>query len=171
LACPAFPAVEVDGNRQHLRQVIHNLLDNALKFTPEGGRVSVWLEPDVDRSGEVKLTVEDTGPGIPAEDLPFVFDRFFRSGGKRQTSGEARGSGLGLSICRSVVRAHDGTIHVESAVGKGSRFVVRLPLARGTEGKSSDSSLPGRSTSVLAAVWGGPPDPGRESRSGQEPTT
>jgi len=126
LSSSSLPAIEVRGNRQHLRQLIYNLLDNALKFTTAGGRVQVTLAA-VDDSAE--LVVEDTGSGIPAEDLPHVFDRFFRGDRTRSSGPETRGTGLGLSICQSVVRAHEGTITAESKPGQGTRFIVRLPLA------------------------------------------
>jgi heavy metal sensor kinase len=126
LACPALPSAVVQGNRQHLRQVIYNLLDNALKFTPAGGRVSVHLKND-DARAAVVFTVQDTGPGIPEEELPHVFDRFFQGNRPRSSTGERRGTGLGLSICKAIIQAHDGTIDVESKAGEGTRFTVRLP--------------------------------------------
>jgi signal transduction histidine kinase len=117
---------EVLGNRQHLRQLIYNLMDNALKFTAAEGRVHVSLTAT---AGQAELVVADTGPGIPAEELPHIFDRFFRGDRTRTCGMETRGNGLGLSICESVVRAHEGTITAESNPGQGSRFIVRLPLA------------------------------------------
>ncbi len=125
LTCPALPIAEVNGNRQHLRQVIYNLLDNALKYTPAGGRVAVNL---VVADGQLIFSVRDNGPGIRADDLPHVFDRFFQGDRKRQGHAEIRGAGLGLSICRAIVGAHDGRIEVDSEPGRGARFLVRLPL-------------------------------------------
>jgi signal transduction histidine kinase len=111
----------VEGDEGHLWQVVNNLIDNALKFTPAGGKVDVSLRADAD-SGRAILTVRDTGVGIAAEELPRVFDRFYR--GDR-----ARGTGLGLSICQALVKAHQGMIQAESSPGQGSRFTVTLPLA------------------------------------------
>lgn len=129
LSAGNLPAVSVDGNRQHLRHVINNLVDNALKFTPGGGEVRVDLSMEID-TGMCHFIVEDTGVGIAQEELQHVFDRFFRGNRPRAVGHEARGTGLGLSICQAVVRAHGGTITVTSEVGKGTKFVVRLPLAR-----------------------------------------
>ncbi len=126
LVCPALPAVVVYGNQQHLRQVVYNLLDNALKFTPAGGRVKVQLQVD-DREDTIVFAVRDSGPGIPPDELPHVFDRFFQGSRPRTGSAEKRGTGLGLSICQSIIRAHDGTIEVESKLGEGTCFTVRLP--------------------------------------------
>jgi len=128
LACPALPSAVVRGNRQHLRQVIYNLLDNALKFTPAGGRVRVQLSVDRARDGVV-FVVRDTGRGIPSAELPQVFDRFFQGHRPCAVSGEKRGTGLGLSICQAIIHAHNGTIEVDSQVGKGTRVTVRLPQA------------------------------------------
>ncbi|MEZ6134456.1 MAG: HAMP domain-containing sensor histidine kinase [Pirellulaceae bacterium] len=131
LHCPPLPAVEVSGNPQHLRQVIYNLLDNALKFTRVGGSVNVEL---LVADAMAVFTVRDTGPGILAADLPFVFDRFFQ--GKRRTDGqvpnttkEVKGTGLGLSICQAIVRSHQGSIHVASVLDQETCFTVKLPLA------------------------------------------
>lgn len=114
----------VHGNRNHLRQVVNNLLDNAVKFTAEGGVIGVSLRHSDD--GSAVLTVSDTGPGIAAEDVPHVFDRFFR--GDRSRHRDGRGTGLGLSICRAVVAAHGGTISFESDVRTGTVVRVVLPL-------------------------------------------
>jgi signal transduction histidine kinase len=127
LACPALPSAVVQGNQQHLRQVIYNLLDNALKFTPAGGRVAVQLGVDAPRNAIV-FSVSDSGPGIREVDLPHVFDRFFQGHRPRSVPSEKRGTGLGLSICQAIVQAHDGTIEVDSEVGVGTCFTVRLPM-------------------------------------------
>ena len=113
--------VFADGGR--LQQVLHNLLENALRYTESGGRVEVRVEK---APGEARLTVADTGVGIPADDLPYVFERFFRSKvSKRVNPG---GSGLGLSIVRWIVAAHKGRVTAQSEVGKGSTFTVGLPM-------------------------------------------
>lgn len=117
-----LPAITGDGDR--LAQVFTNLVDNALKFTPAGGRVSVQATLAGD---SVEITVTDTGAGIPAESLPRIFDRFYQADASRQ-GGQKHGAGLGLAIVREIVRAHGGKISVRSTVGQGSAFVVQLPL-------------------------------------------
>jgi heavy metal sensor kinase len=119
----------VPGNRVHLRQVINNLLDNAIKYTPRGGSVRVRLE-SIDDGGRVRLSVADNGAGIDAEDVTAIFDRFFRSNRARSRD-ETHGAGLGLSICKSVVESHHGTIRCESAVGRGTTMIVELPALVG----------------------------------------
>lgn len=119
--------VMIAGNRQHLRQVLNNLLDNAIKFTPAGGRVTVSLRRDDERRLAV-LEVADSGIGISEIEVPRIFERFFRANNARRES-ELKGSGLGLSICRAVVEAHNGRIVAQSQLGQGTKFVVTLPLA------------------------------------------
>ena len=112
--------VFVNGNVGHLRRLIVNLLDNALKFTPAGGSISVGLKSDANRA---ILRVADTGEGIHPAELPHIFDRFFRGAG---SAGE--GSGLGLSLCREIARAHGGEIAAANLPSGGSAFVVTLAL-------------------------------------------
>ncbi len=116
----------VMGDRARLKQVVVNLLDNAVKYTPPGGSVHLNV---YGRSGQATLEITDTGAGIPPEALPLVFERFFRVDRDR-SSGEG-GAGLGLAIVKSICVAHGGRVEVESAVGAGSRFLVTLPLAAG----------------------------------------
>ncbi|HLG54254.1 MAG TPA: HAMP domain-containing sensor histidine kinase [Vicinamibacterales bacterium] len=116
------PDVTVWGSRVGLKQVFLNLGDNAVKYTPAGGRISLTLEP---HGSEAMLTISDTGVGIPAEDLPHVFDRFYRARGAGPPS---TGTGLGLAIVKRIVEVHGGSITVESTLGRGSTFTVRLPL-------------------------------------------
>jgi two-component system OmpR family sensor kinase len=106
-----------------VERVLVNLVDNAVRHTPSGGAVSVSVRHD---GGRVRVEVEDTGAGIPAEALPFVFDRLFTLDRSR---GPDRGSGLGLAIVKRVVELHGGTVSVQSVVGKGSRFAFELPAA------------------------------------------
>jgi len=113
----------VRGDRVRLRQLFMNLLDNALRYTPAGGSVTGSI---VRRDDLAVVTIGDTGIGIPAEHLPFIFDRFYRVD-KARTGGEG-GTGLGLSIATSIARMHGGSIEVESEVGAGSTFRVLLPL-------------------------------------------
>jgi heavy metal sensor kinase len=122
------PGVTVVGDTTRLRQVVNNLIDNAVKFTPAGGRVEVTLRSDV--GGErALLTVRDSGVGIPPPDLPHVFDRFYQVERSRHHDSVVHGTGLGLSICRAVVLAYGGTIQVESALGVGTLFTVSFPSA------------------------------------------
>jgi len=112
----------VMGDRTRLEQVAANLIDNALKYTPPGGRVEVEVEIGADDQAAI-LRVRDTGPGIPAAEMPRIFDRLFRG----DTSRTERGLGLGLSLVKAVVEAHGGTVSVESDPGRGAVFTVRLP--------------------------------------------
>ena len=122
VAVPA-KAVYVFADSGRLQQVLHNLVENALQYTEPGGRIQVRVAA---APGEALLSVSDTGIGIPADDLPYVFERFFRS--KRSRRSNPGGSGLGLSIVRWIVEAHKGRVTAESTVGKGSTFTVRLPV-------------------------------------------
>ena len=118
--------LQVSGDRDRLKQVILNLVANAIQYTPAGGDVFLSLG----RSGDnAKLIVRDTGPGIPAEDLPYIFERFFRAEKSRTRSGTA-GFGLGLSIAHWIVEQHGGKIEVSSREGKGTTFAVWLPLVK-----------------------------------------
>lgn len=112
----------VQGDAMWLKRLLINLLDNAIKYTPSGGCISLSLEA-VDR-GAV-LVVEDTGIGIPAEDVPRIFDRFYRV--DKSGSRDVPGCGLGLSICKWIVEAHGGTIEASSRLGVGTRIAVRVP--------------------------------------------
>jgi len=120
---PGLPVLNVDPDRT--RQVLTNLLDNALRHTPAGGRVTVQGAPHADG---VQVSVRDTGPGIAPADLPHVFDRFYR--GDRSRARASGGSGLGLAIVRSLVEAHGGRIWAESAPGEGAAFGFTL-VSRG----------------------------------------
>jgi signal transduction histidine kinase len=127
LTCDASPA-QVAGDAGHLRRVVQNLIDNALKFTPAGGRVAVSVAPaSAETGGRVRLRVADTGIGIGPEDLPHVFERFYRADKARRRGDGAGGSGLGLSICRAIVNAVGGTISVDSRPGEGTTMTVELP--------------------------------------------
>jgi signal transduction histidine kinase len=124
LQCHCEQDVHIDGNKQFLQRLIGNLLDNAIKYTPAGGRVSIEQEL---RGNDVLIKVEDTGPGISAEDLPRIFERFYRCDQSRSKPG----SGLGLSLARAIARAHFGSISVDSSRTGGSQFTVRLPRPNG----------------------------------------
>ncbi len=121
LSATAIPILSVDLTR--IAQLLANLLSNAVKFTPDGGKVELRLGMEGD---QVVLAVADTGVGIPAADQERIFERFYRTAIARQQ--EIQGTGLGLTITRAIVAAHNGTITVESDEGHGSTFTVRLPL-------------------------------------------
>jgi signal transduction histidine kinase len=120
----AGDVVSIDGDRNRLLQVLGNLLGNAIKFVPPGGQVSIGAQH---LYGQVRLWVSDDGPGIPAEQVPRVFDRFWQA----NRSG-SRGAGLGLAIAKSIVDAHGGQIGVHSQLGEGSTFFCWLPCAPGS---------------------------------------
>lgn len=115
----------ITGDGDRLAQVFTNLVDNAITHTPPGGTVTVSTGAD---EGGIVITVSDTGRGIPQDDLAHIFERFYQVDKAR--SGKRRGSGLGLTIVKEIVHAHDGRIHVESVVGQGTTFTVWLPLPR-----------------------------------------
>ncbi len=123
IACDANQPVLVEGDSARLKQVIVNLLDNAIKYTPEGGAVQLRVHPV---NGHAILEVEDNGVGISGEALPHIFERFYRVDQVR--SSDTEGAGLGLSIVESICTAHGAAVKAESTVGKGSRFRVKLPL-------------------------------------------
>lgn len=127
LTWQTLPRIFVRGNRQHLRQVLNNLIDNAVKFTASGGRVGVRLDLGP-APHTARVVVSDTGIGIPAADQPRLFERFFRGERSHRRDLPTRGTGLGLSICEAVVKTHGGTIEVASEEGAGSSFAVTLPL-------------------------------------------
>jgi signal transduction histidine kinase len=118
--------LRIDGDHERLQQVLGNLVANALRYTSPGGTIRIGALPAAD--GAI-LTVEDTGAGIPAEDLPHIFDRFWK-GDRSRTRLPGAGSGLGLAIAKQLVRAHGGTIEVRSAPGAGTRFTIRLPAGK-----------------------------------------
>jgi signal transduction histidine kinase len=121
-----LPPVLADAERVH--QVLFNLLDNAVRFTPQGGHVTISATR---RDGSVDVAVRDTGPGIPREHLPRLFDRFYRVDTAR--SRDDGGTGIGLAIARSVIDAHGGRIWAESELGRGSTFTFELPVAARAE--------------------------------------
>jgi heavy metal sensor kinase len=124
MTCDGTDPVEVEADPSRLKQVVVNLLDNAIKYTPERGVVSVSV---TQRNGNAVLEVSDSGLGISANDLPHVFERFYRADKAR--SRQMGGTGLGLSIVRSICLAHGGQVTVDSTEGRGSLFRVELPLA------------------------------------------
>lgn len=118
------PDIVLALDRERFGQVLTNLLDNAVKFTPPEGRITVRAERVDNR---VRLFVQDTGPGIPPEALPHIFERFYKLD-RARTRGEQRSTGIGLAIAKHLVQAHGGRIWAESAPGRGATFVIELPV-------------------------------------------
>jgi signal transduction histidine kinase len=116
-----MPVITADNDR--LSQVITNLVDNALKYTPAGGQIVVRARS---QSGRVEVEVEDSGPGIPPAQLERIFERFYQLD-KSRRGGGGRGVGLGLAIAREIIRAHGGEIAAHNSAAGGSVFVVKLP--------------------------------------------
>jgi heavy metal sensor kinase len=124
LSLTEIDQLQVNGDRDRLKQVMLNLVGNAIQYTPAGGQVTLSLERVESRAC---FKVSDTGPGIPEEDLPHIFERFYR-GEKSRTRNKSGGFGLGLSIAYWIVRSHGGTIEVESQEGRGTTFTTWLPI-------------------------------------------
>ncbi|GIW99929.1 MAG: hypothetical protein KatS3mg111_3262 [Pirellulaceae bacterium] len=155
LQCGPLPQIVVRGNAQHLRQVVYNLLDNAFKYTPSGGAVRIGVS--LEDPEWIRMDISDTGVGIPPEELPFVFDRFYR--GSRPPKNTCsmnqsqRSTGLGLSICRAIVHAHGGSITASSGPAGGTTVSVHLPVdPLGTVPDASPA--PARSIE-MASFWQG----------------
>jgi signal transduction histidine kinase len=121
-------SVRVQGDEKRLAQMVWNLLENSVQYTPEGGRIEVQLHA---MDGVARLEVRDNGIGISEEDLPHIFDRFYRARGARDARTE--GSGLGLAIVKYIVEGHNGSINVTSRPAEGTAFVVDLPLAAASD--------------------------------------
>jgi two-component system, OmpR family, sensor kinase len=120
--------VLVCGDYDRLKQVLVNLIGNAIRYSPAGGEIVIGLGKE---TSSARITVSDTGPGIPAEDLPHIFERFYRGEKSRTRQSDGKGYGLGLSIAYWIVRNHGGSIEVSSVQGEGTTFCVWLPLAQG----------------------------------------
>jgi signal transduction histidine kinase len=120
------------GDAGHVKQVLLNLIDNALRHTPEGGNVTVTGSPG---GSVVRVEVRDTGSGIAPKDLPHIFERFYRGDTSRARA--TGNSGLGLAIAQSIVEAHGGTIEVQSQLGEGACFIVMLPSVAGIRDRRS----------------------------------
>src|SRR5262249_22854332 len=113
----------VEANPRRLHQVFTNLIENAIKYTPDGGKITIKLDK---MAGQAMATISDTGIGIPADEIPHVFEKFYRVG---EVASSYEGTGLGLSIVKSVVETYNGRVWVESKVGEGSSFTIVLPAA------------------------------------------
>jgi signal transduction histidine kinase len=120
----AGPALKLDADYDRLNQALTNLVSNAIRHTPADGRISIEAESSSGAERRARITVKDSGEGIASENLPFIFDRFWRANRSRT---DREHSGLGLAITKQIVLAHGGTIEVESEVGKGTAFVISLP--------------------------------------------
>jgi heavy metal sensor kinase len=151
-------AVEVQGDQTRLTQLLVNLVDNGLKYTPAGGPVTVSVER---QDGTAVIQVADGGVGIASEHLPHVFERFYRVDAARSRA--EGGAGLGLTIGRWIAEAHGGTIRADSELGRGSTFTVHLPLA--IEDSSTNGSATGHGPQRALPATGGVP--GRSSDSAE----
>jgi len=123
---PPAAAAHVQGDPLQLKQLFRNLIGNAIKYSPQGGSITLAAKLE---TGNIQVDVQDTGFGIPADDLPFIFDRFYRV--RHNQHNEAEGNGLGLAIVKSVVEQHSGQVNVQSKVNQGTCFSVLLPLTHG----------------------------------------
>ncbi len=140
---PGPTSLFVVADAVKLRQLIGNLVDNAVRFTPNGGRVVVGLDRD-SATGEAVLTVADTGHGIGPDDLPRIFDRFYKTDLARSRDNRGRSGGLGLAICKAIVEGHGGRITITSAPGRGTTIACRFPgrqPTRTTEPASVSDSM------------------------------
>ncbi len=123
-----IPQVEITGDENRVYQLFFNLIDNAIKYTPKKGKI--WIRSTI-KNGWVMTEVRDNGIGISTDDLPRIFDRFYRV--QRDRARKTGGSGLGLSICKLIAEAHQGEITVESSSGKGTLFAVKLPVLQSVQ--------------------------------------
>jgi len=121
----ANPKLELKADYDRLNQVLSNLVSNALRHTPEGGSISIETGSGSSPERSMRISITDTGSGIASDDLPFIFDRFWRADKSRS---ERSHSGLGLAITKQLVHAHNGTIEVQSGLGKGTTFIIELPF-------------------------------------------
>jgi len=115
---------EITADREKLQQVVINIVSNAVKYTPEGGKIDIFAKGE---KGFAVIRVTDNGWGIPEEDLPRIFERFYRV--EKSRTSDAGGTGLGLAIAKEILDAHGGDISIESAVGKGTAVTVKIPYA------------------------------------------
>jgi signal transduction histidine kinase len=144
VSLPVIEEATVMGDRTRLRQLFLNLITNAIKYTPRGGRVELALSRRIDA---VTFSVKDTGIGIAAADLPFIFDRFWRADRARSRASERGGFGLGLAISQYIAQAHGGGLTATSRLGRGTTFTVSLPLPPETTHQGAEDEA-----SVRAAI-------------------
>jgi signal transduction histidine kinase len=143
---PAPPALVSAGD---IQQVMLNLLTNARQAMTKGGRIIIRIAPDP-AAGTVDITVRDSGSGIPADRLPRIFDRYYTTKQGPDDSGKG-GTGVGLSLCREIIEAHHGKIRVESTIGVGTAFTLKLPVAKNQEPLAS-TPLPRLGLPIAAAA-------------------
>jgi signal transduction histidine kinase len=125
---PLTVPVHVNGDPLQLKQLFRNLVGNAIKYSPQSGSITVAAKVEKET---IQVNVQDTGYGIPASDLPFIFDRFYRV--RNGKNSEMEGNGLGLSIVKSIVEQHKGQVTVQSEPDRGSLFSISIPLLSNTE--------------------------------------
>ena len=147
---PTGLKIMMEGNQTGLEHAFRNLIDNAIKYTPEGGEVTISLSFD-EETHLATLAITDTGAGIPEDELDSIFEPFYRS---RQHRGQVSGTGLGLPITRRVILNHGGTIVVESEVGHGTTFTITLPIVRVDE--QTEDSVPRTRVVIIGGVTAGP---------------
>jgi len=153
---PQVPEAYVNGNQ--IQQVLLNLLINARQAMPSGGRLAIKLRHDA-REDMIDLVVRDYGSGIPAEKLPRIFDSFYTTKSGPDASGKG-GTGLGLSMCRDIIEAHHGRIQVQSTVGKGTAFTLKLPtVAKATRKRAPAAAPVAAPVTPVPAVAAGQPTP------------
>jgi signal transduction histidine kinase len=151
--CYVHPAPPAMANGNQIQQVLMNLMINARQAMPNGGRITIRLSHDAE-AGTVDLLVRDNGSGIAPDKLPHIFDSFFTTKSGPDASGKG-GTGLGLSMCRNVIEAHHGKIRVESSVGKGTAFTLKLPAVKNASRPILDLATTAATTSSFAT----PPEP------------
>lgn len=121
----ANPLPTIQGDADLLQRVIHNILDNAVKVSPQGSQIEIWARPDPEQAGFLLVGIQDQGPGVKQQERELLFEKFFTN---QETKSRRKGTGLGLYFCKLVVEAHGGKIWVESELGQGSNFIFSLPM-------------------------------------------
>ena len=121
----ASPLPTIQGDADLLQRVIHNILDNAVKVSPQGSQIEIWARPDPEHKGFLLVGIQDQGPGVKQQERELLFEKFFTN---QETKSRRKGTGLGLYFCKLVVEAHGGKIWVESELGQGSNFIFSLPM-------------------------------------------
>lgn len=146
-----YDTIRIQGNSDRLQQLLFNLVHNAIKFTPDGGTITLGLKRESDTCA--LLTVSDSGIGIDAKDVEHIFERFYQADPARFRPNGAEGAGLGLAIARWIAEAHHGTITVESTPGKGSTFIVRLPTLEPAAHLATGEHAPMTVPSIIIPKW------------------
>ena len=121
----ASPLPTIQGDTDLLQRVVHNILDNAVKVSPQGSQIEIWARPDPEHEGFLLVGIQDQGPGVKQQERELLFEKFFTN---QETKSRRKGTGLGLYFCKLVVEAHGGKIWVESELGQGSNFIFSLPM-------------------------------------------